>query len=72
LPTSGHFEQAARLVPPSSIEEALPCGPDAKPYIDRVRAFTDAGYDEVYIQQIGPEQDRFFDFWESEIAPEFA
>jgi hypothetical protein len=33
---------------------------------------TGAGFDEVYIQQIGSEQDRFFDFWESEIAPEFA
>jgi hypothetical protein len=31
-----------------------------------------AGFDEVYIQQIGSEQDRYFDFWESEIAPEFA
>jgi hypothetical protein len=31
-----------------------------------------ADFDEVYIQQIGPEQDRFFEFGESEIVPEFA
>jgi G6PDH family F420-dependent oxidoreductase len=72
LPTPRHFEQAASMVPATALEEELPCGPDAKLYIDRIRAFIDAGYDEVYVQQIGPEQDRFFDFWESEIAPEFA
>ncbi|MBV8788513.1 MAG: TIGR03557 family F420-dependent LLM class oxidoreductase [Mycobacterium sp.] len=71
LPTPRHFEQASSLVPKSAMEE-MPCGPDAKPYIDRIRAFIDAGYDEVYVQQIGPEHDRFFEFWESEIAPEFA
>jgi G6PDH family F420-dependent oxidoreductase len=72
LPTPSHFEQASSLVTESTVEQAVPCGPDPKPYIERIRAFVDAGYDEVYIQQIGPDQDSFFDFWESEIAPEFA
>lgn len=72
LPTPRDFEQASELVPESAVEQSVPCGPDPKPYIDRIREFADAGFDEVYIQQIGPEQDRFFDFWESEIAPEFA
>jgi G6PDH family F420-dependent oxidoreductase len=72
LPTPKHFEQAASLVPVSAMAQEVPCGPDAKPYVERIRAFTDAGFDEVYIQQIGPEQDRFFEFWQSEIAPEFA
>lgn len=72
LPTPAHFEQACNLVSLSAVEEAVPCGSDPKPYIERIRAFVDAGYDEIYIQQIGSEQDRFFDFWESDIAPEFA
>jgi hypothetical protein len=54
------------------VERSVSRGPDAKPYIDRIGEFTDAGFNEVYVQQIGPRQDRFFDFWESEIAPEFA
>ncbi|OBI45546.1 LLM class F420-dependent oxidoreductase [Mycobacterium kyorinense] len=66
------FEQASSLVPESAVAESVPCGPDAKPYIERIREFAAAGFDEVYLQQIGPDQDRFFDFWESEIAPEFA
>ncbi|MEZ0362150.1 TIGR03557 family F420-dependent LLM class oxidoreductase [Mycobacterium sp. pUA109] len=72
LPTPTHFDQASSLVPASAVEQAVPCGPDAKRYLDRIRDFTDAGFDEVYVQQIGPDQDRFFDFWESEVAPEFA
>ncbi|MGO8767332.1 MAG: TIGR03557 family F420-dependent LLM class oxidoreductase [Mycobacterium sp.] len=72
LSTPTHFEQAASLVPESMMGQSVPCGPDATPYIDRIREFTEAGFDEVYIQQIGSDQDRFFDFWESEIAPEFA
>jgi hypothetical protein len=50
----------------------MPCGQAAEPYIDRIRDYADAGFDEVYVQQIGPDQDRFFDFWASEVAPEFA
>ncbi|MBO0865840.1 MAG: TIGR03557 family F420-dependent LLM class oxidoreductase [Mycobacterium sp.] len=72
LPTPAHFEQASSLVTESMVEQSVPCGPDAKPVVDRIREFADAGFDEVYIQQIGADQDRFFDFWESEIAPELA
>ncbi len=70
LPTPAHFEQASTLVPESAVEAAVPCGPDPKPYVERVRKFTDAGFDEVYVQQIGPDQDAFFDFWEAEVTPE--
>lgn len=72
LPTPRDFEQASSLVPESAVEQAVPCGPDAKLFVDRIREFADAGFDEVYVQQIGPDQDGFFDFWESEIAPELA
>jgi hypothetical protein len=30
--------------------------------------FAGVGYDEVYVRQIGPKQDDFFDFGESDIA----
>lgn len=50
----------------------MPYGPDAKRCIERIAEFADAAFDEVYVQQIGSEQDQFFDFSDSEIAPEFA
>lgn len=72
LPTPAHFEQASSLVTAEAVERSVPAGPDAKPYLDRIREFADAGFDEVYVQQIGEDQENFFAFWESEIAPELA
>jgi G6PDH family F420-dependent oxidoreductase len=43
LPTPPDFEQASSLVPESAVAQTVPCGPDAKPYIDRIRQFADAG-----------------------------
>lgn len=71
LPTPRHFEQATQLVTEEMISESLPCGPDPEPHREMLRQFADAGYDEVYVQQIGPNQKAFFDFYEKEILPEF-
>ena len=69
LPTPAHFEQASTLVSAEMVEHAVPCGPDPAPFVDRIREFADAGFDEIYVQQIGPDQDGFFRFWQAEIAP---
>jgi G6PDH family F420-dependent oxidoreductase len=71
LPTPAHFEQATRLVTEEMIAEAVPCGPDPEPHRETIRRYADAGYDEVYVQQIGPDQEAFFRFYEKEILPEF-
>ena len=50
--------------------------------VDRVRpkprsshredqSIPDAGYDHVYVHQVGPDQDGFFRFYEEEVLPEF-
>jgi G6PDH family F420-dependent oxidoreductase len=71
LPTPAHFEQATRLVTEEMIAEAVPCGPDPESHRETIRRYADAGYDEVYVQQIGPDQEAFFRFYEKEILPEF-
>jgi G6PDH family F420-dependent oxidoreductase len=71
IPTPAHFEQAAQLVTEEMAAEAIPCGPDPEPHRETIRQYIDAGYDEVYVQQIGPNQKEFFDFYEKEILPEF-
>ena len=71
LPTPAHFEQATRLVTEEMVAEAVPCGPDPEPHRETIRRYADAGYDEVYVQQIGPDQEAFFRFYEKEILPEF-
>jgi coenzyme F420-dependent glucose-6-phosphate dehydrogenase len=34
-----------------------------------VKEFVDAGYDHVYIHQIGPDQEGFFRFYERDVLP---
>jgi len=69
LPLPRHFEQVARLVSPDDLAEKLPLGPDPDKHAEAIKAFVDAGYDHVYIHQIGPDQEGFFDFFERELAP---
>ncbi|ONI91659.1 LLM class F420-dependent oxidoreductase [Actinosynnema sp. ALI-1.44] len=72
LPTPRHFEQASQLVTEEMVAEALPCGPDPRPFAEAVQEHVDAGFDEVYVQQIGPDQDAFFDFWQHKVFPELS
>ncbi|GAA5009822.1 hypothetical protein [Actinopolymorpha pittospori] len=38
-------------------------------HVAAVREYLDAGYDEVYVNQIGPRQQDFFDFYGKEVLP---
>jgi len=71
LPTSAHFEQAAELVTEEMVAKAVLCGPDPEPHREIIRRYADAGYDEVYVQQVGGNFEAFFGFYEKEILPEF-
>jgi G6PDH family F420-dependent oxidoreductase len=71
LPTPSHFEQASELVSPEQSSESVPCGPDLERHLEAVRAYADAGFDELYVQQVGPEQERFFELYGREILPHF-
>ena len=53
-------EQVAKLVP---------CGPDAERHLAKIAEYVDAGYDHVYIHQIGPDQTGFIRFAEGELLP---
>ena len=70
LPTPEHFEQAVTLVPPEKIAQDVPCGPDPQRYLEAIKAYADAGFDELYVQQIGPKQDEFFEFFVKELEPQ--
>jgi G6PDH family F420-dependent oxidoreductase len=67
LPSPRHFEQVADLVGVDQI--SAPCGPDPAVHITGIRAYTNAGFDEVFIGQVGPEQDGFFEFYGREVLP---
>ena len=46
-----------------------PCGPDVDRHVAAIKAYADAGFDELYINQIGPEQDAFFAAYRDEVLP---
>jgi len=71
IPTPTHFEQATQLVTEEMISDSIPCGPDPEPHREMIRQYEKAGYDEVYVQQIGTGHEEFFRFYEREILPEF-
>jgi G6PDH family F420-dependent oxidoreductase len=72
LPTPTHFEQAASNVTVEQATEGTPCGPDPDRYVEAFRPFAEAGFDEVAITQIGPDQEGFFRFYERELRDRLA
>lgn len=54
LPSPRHFEQAAELVTPEMMRESLVCGPDIDRHVEMMTEYVDAGYDEVYVANMGP------------------
>ncbi len=69
LPTPTHFEQAAQMVTPDDLAESLPLGPDPERHLEQIRAYEDAGFDHVYVHQVGPDQEGFLRFYEREVLP---
>jgi len=71
LPTPAHFEQAVTLVTPEMIAESISIGPDPAKYHASIEKYAKAGFDHVYIHQIGPDQEGFIRFAEREILPRY-
>jgi len=72
LPLPSHFEAAAGMVTEDDVAKTVVCGPDAERYAEAIDAFADAGYDHVYVHQVGPDQDGFLRFAERELLPRYA
>jgi coenzyme F420-dependent glucose-6-phosphate dehydrogenase len=69
LPLPRHFEQAAKMVSQDDVGEKVVCGPDAERHVARIREYAQAGYDHVWIHQVGPDQEGFFEFYGQEVLP---
>ena len=71
LPLPLHFEQLAKLVKQEDIGQSVICGPRPERHIEAIREFERAGFDHVFVHQIGYQQAEFTDFYRREIIPEF-
>ncbi|MER5551857.1 LLM class F420-dependent oxidoreductase [Streptomyces sp. NPDC002793] len=63
LPGPAAFDQATRFVREDDITEAIPCGSDVEAFVDAVRPYSEAGFTEVALVQIGGAQQRPFIDW---------
>lgn len=70
LPTPQHFEQASSLVTKESTRESVTAGSDLEAHLAAVREYVDAGYDEVYVANMGPHFADMIDFYGSKVLPE--
>jgi len=72
LPAPYDFEQAASsMVSEEDIGETLPCGPDPERHLEAIREYEQAGFDHVYVHQIGPDQEGFLRFYREHVLPRF-
>lgn len=71
LPLPSRFEQIVELMDQKKITEGIPVGPDPQKHIAGIKEFVDAGFDHVYVHQVGPQQDEFFRFYSEKVIPEF-
>jgi coenzyme F420-dependent glucose-6-phosphate dehydrogenase len=66
-----HFEEAAQMVKEEDVAQSVVCGPDPQRHLEMIKRFVDAGYDHVYVHQVGPDQEGFLRFYEREVLPAF-
>ncbi len=67
LPLPRHFRQLTELITEDMI--SAPCGPDPAVHLSGIQAYRKAGFDEVYVSQVGPDAEGFFDFYASQVLP---
>lgn len=72
LPLASLFEKASNLVSMEQISKLIPCGPDPEKHLRAIREYIKAGFDHIFIHQIGPNQEQFMDFYATEIFPRIA
>lgn len=71
LPTVEHFEQATELVTLDSTRESVVAGSDPAPHLEQVREYAEAGYDELYVANMGPHYQAMIEFYGEHVLPEF-
>jgi G6PDH family F420-dependent oxidoreductase len=72
LPTARDFESAASTVRPEDVLGMAAVGPDPERHVEHLRKFAEAGFDHVYVHQVGPDQAGFLRFYRDHVRPALA
>jgi hypothetical protein len=69
LPLPRHFEQAASSVSEDDLAKLIVCGPDLDRHREKLQEYVDAGFDHVYVHQVGPDQEGLLSVYERDVLP---
>jgi G6PDH family F420-dependent oxidoreductase len=69
LPLPRHFQQAAKIVTEDIVAKEIVCGPDPERHLALLRKYEDAGFDHIFIHQVGEDQEGFLRFYQDEVLP---
>ena len=69
LALPSQLKAAADLVKEDDIVKEIVCGPDPKEHLNEIQKYARAGFDYIYVHQVGPQQEECIRFYENEIFP---
>lgn len=70
LPSPYHFEQASQLVTEEMTADSVVAGSSPDEHVAAVREYAEAGYDELYVANMGPHYAEMIAFWGEQVLPE--
>lgn len=69
LPSPQHFEQASQLVTKEMTADSVVCGPDPERHVDTFAPYADAGFEEVYVANMGPHYREMIAMYGEKVLP---
>ena len=69
LPHEEAFEAASKHISAETVAEEISCGPSADRHLKAVAKYVALGCDHIVLNQIGPDQDFFFEFFAEKLEP---
>jgi hypothetical protein len=70
LPTPEHFQQATQLVTEEMTKESVVAGNDPDQHLEQIQQYADAGFDELYVANMGPHYREMIAFYEDLVLPQ--
>ncbi|QNE16860.1 TIGR03557 family F420-dependent LLM class oxidoreductase [Kribbella qitaiheensis] len=70
LPSPRHFEQASQLVTKEQTAESVTCGAKAADHLKAFEPYVEAGFDEIYVANMGPHSVDMMNLYRTEVLPE--
>ena len=64
-----HFDQVSALFTEEMLAETVACGPHPERHLAAITTYLESGHDEIFVSQLGTDQEGFFSFWGRSCSP---